>query len=44
MDKKHCVLCGGKIGFHYYTLPFGFICYDCGKKIIEHLQVVIENE
>ena len=44
MTEKHCVLCGKKIGWHYYVLPFGFICYECGKKIIEHLKVVVMNE
>ena len=43
MNEKQCFLCGKEIDWHYYVLPFGFICYDCGKKIINHLQQVVEE-
>ena len=44
MTEKRCFLCGKEIiDFHYYVLPFGFICYECGKKIIEHLRVVVKE-
>ena len=42
-ENKRCFLCNKEIGWHYYVLPFGFICYDCGRKIIEHLKVVCDE-
>ena len=40
-ENKHCVLCGKEIELHYYVLPFGVICYECGKKTIELLKVIV---
>lgn len=43
MTEKHCVLCDKEIELHYYVLPYGYICSECGKKIIEHLKVVVND-
>ena len=35
IEKKHCFRCGNEIGIDYYDVQEGYLCHDCGKKIID---------
>ena len=35
IEKKQCFRCGNEIGIDYYDVQEGYLCRDCGKKIID---------
>ena len=43
MSEKKCINCGNEIDFCYYKLSYGYICHDCGRRLINQLEVRVDE-